>query len=193
MKLAEILLTIRSVSSEYQSLYKNKHPIKLLKNGIKEIVEKQTGQTICIMCLPWSGDMFVSRLDRYQSKSNIWYSDKLNSCWSRFYIAKELVHVLCGNESNFTKDPIIHIESLINGGTLALEIDQDDFMIESQAYRVAIALLLPEYLSEELYALSKTKTNREIAGEFKVPEKLIEFRLSKAGRKLFDSFQNDVH
>lgn len=193
MKLVEILLMVRSVSKEYHTTHADSYPIDLLENGMKGIIEKQTGQEISITCLPWPGSMFAARLDRYESISNIWYSNQLNSCWSRFYIAKELVHILCGDERNFTKNPIRLIDSIINSDILALEADMDDCMMEFQVRNVAISLLLPQHLSKKLYELAATKTNREIAGAFKVPEKLIEFRLSEAGRELFNSFENNVY
>ncbi|KAF3980344.1 MAG: hypothetical protein HFP76_02520 [Methylococcales symbiont of Iophon sp. n. MRB-2018] len=54
-------------------------------------------------------------------------------------------------------------------------------------------MLLPEHLHDKLYELSKNnKTNREIAEEFRVPEKIIEYRLGEKGIDVFDRFKNDV-
>ncbi|SMN02194.1 hypothetical protein SPONL_645 [uncultured Candidatus Thioglobus sp.] len=191
MKLVEVLLAARSVSTDYQKLYNHDCPVGIFDNGIQSIVEKQTDQKISIKCLAWSGSMFAARLDRYGSESHIWYSAQLNSCWSRFYIAKELVHVLCGDTENFTKKPLPLIDSIISG--ISLTEDMEDCKLELQAFYGAIELLLPEHLCGKLYELSKNnKTNREIAEEFYVPEKIIEYRLSEAGRDVFDQFKNDV-
>lgn len=191
MKLVEVLLSARSVSTEYHNIYNHDCPIRIFSNGIQSIVEKQTDQKIVIKCLSWSGAMFAARLDRYDSVSNIWYSEQLNSCWSRFYIAREMVHVLCGDTKNFTKNPLPLIDFIIND--IPLTDDMEDCMLESQSYHGAIELLLPEHLHNKLYELSKNnKTNREIAEKFCVPEKIIEYRLSEAGRHIFDSFKNDA-
>lgn len=191
MKLVEVLLAARSVSTNYQDLYNHDCPVRIFDNGIQSIVEKQTDQKISIKCLAWSGAMFAARLDRYNLSSSIWYSEQLNSCWSRFYIAKELVHVLCGDTKNFTKKPLPLIDSIIND--IPLTEDMEDCMLEIQAFYGAIELLLPEHLHDKLYELSKNnKTNREIAEEFRVPEKIIEYRLGEVGRRIFDAFKNDV-
>ncbi|KAF3978489.1 MAG: hypothetical protein HFP77_01655 [Methylococcales symbiont of Iophon sp. n. MRB-2018] len=127
MKLVEVLLA-RSVSTNYQDIYNYDCPIKIFDNGIQSIVEKQTDQKISIKCLSWPGAMFAARLDRYHSASNIWYSEQLNSCWSRFYIAKELVHVICGDTKNFTKNPLSLIDFIIND--IPLTEDMEDCKLE---------------------------------------------------------------
>lgn len=191
MKLVEVLLAARSVSTDYQNRYNHDYPVKIFENGIQSIVEEQTDQKISIQCLDWPGDMFYARLDRYDLVSKIWYSEKLNSCWSRFFIAKELVHVLCGDTKNFTKKPLNLIDSIIDD--IPLTEEMEDCMIEYQAFYGAIELLLPEHLYDKLYELSKNnKTNREIAKEFRIPEKIIELRLSEERRNAFDSFKNNV-
>jgi Zn-dependent peptidase ImmA (M78 family) len=195
MRLVEVLLATRSVTEAYKSLNPVlTPPIRILDNGkkgIKNIIEEQTSQRINLTCLSWPGHMFAARLDRYQEVSYIRYSDTLNTCWSRFYIAKELTHILCGDEKNHTKDVLSLTDAIING--IELTGDMKDCMLEFQAFYGAIELLLPSFFYDELYQDEKNgKTCREIADKFRIPEKVIAFRLSESKKSLFDDFKNGV-
>lgn len=191
MRLVDVLLAARSVTDEYKSLSPYlTPPIRILDNGIKSIIEKQTSQIINLTCLSWSGSMFAARLDRYKSESYIRYSDTLNICWSRFYIAKELTHILCGDERNYTKDILPLTDAIING--IELTDDMEDCMLEFQAFYGAVELLLPSFLYKDLYQEENGKTHREIAEIFRIPEKVIAFRLSETGKSIFDGFKADV-
>ncbi len=192
MRLVDVLLASRSVTEKYKTLNPIiTPPVKILNDGLKGIIEQQTSQTINVTCLPWSGGMFAARLDRYKSESYIRYSEGLNTCWSRFYIAKELTHILCGDERNFTKDILPLTDAIIND--IELTDDMEDCMLEFQAFYGAIELLLPSYFYDELYQCEKSgNTHREIAEKFRIPEKVIAFRLSESGKSMFDNFKENV-
>lgn len=194
MRLVDVLLATRSVVAEYKSSNPNLiPPIRILDSGnkgIKNIIEKQASQTIELTCLSWPGHMFAARLDRYREVSYIRYSGTLNTCWSRFYIAKELTHILCGNEGNYTKDILSLTDAIIG---IELTGDMEESNLERLAFFGAIELLLPSFFYDELYQDQKSgKTYREIADKFRIPEKVIALRLSESIRPLFDDFRNDV-
>ncbi|ORU90632.1 MAG: hypothetical protein A6F71_06640 [Cycloclasticus sp. symbiont of Poecilosclerida sp. M] len=190
MKIVEVLLAARSITTDYQSQFNHDSPIRIFKDGIQEIVAKQTDHQIQITCLDWPGNMFAARLDRYNDVSKIWYSSTLNTCWSRFFIAKELAHIICGNEQNYTKSLLPLVDSIIHG--IPLTEEMEDCMLEHQAFYGAIELLLPEHLYDDLYTQANAKTNRELAEHFRVPENIIDYRLSEPARKMFNEFKSDV-
>lgn len=193
MKLVEVLIATRSVTTEYKQLYGTCSPISILEKGVKTIVEKQTDQAIEITCLPWPGTMFAARLDRFKDKSNIWYSDQLNTCWSRFYIAKELVHIICGDEKNFTTNIMELMDAIINGvHVISLTEETNGIHLEILAFLGAIEILIPEHLYQELYEMSQHKTEREIAEYYKIPEQIITYRLSDNIKKIFDQFKEET-
>jgi Zn-dependent peptidase ImmA (M78 family) len=188
MRLVDVLLAARSITNEYEKRNYVNSPIQIIENGLKDIIEHQTSQKITISCLPWSGGMFAARLDRYKAASNIRYSESLNTCWSRFYIAKELTHILCGDEKNYTKSILPLTDAIIND--IELTDEMEDCMLEFQAFYGAIELLLPSFLSNKLYELEKNgETYRKIAETFRIPEKVIAFRLSESGKSIFDNFE----
>lgn len=131
MKLVEVLLASRSATQAYQQSYQNAVPVKIFEQGLLSIVAQQTRQKIATMCLDWSGNTFYSRLDRYAAESRIVYSKDLNRCWARFCIAKELSHILCGDDKHFTGNILKLFDVLIDGAPLiSLTDDMDDCMLE---------------------------------------------------------------
>ena len=194
MRILDVLLTTRSVIDEYVKNNSTDEPIKILgSNELKEITAKQTGQNhINVASLNYPASMVSARLDRYKMYSDIWYSSTHNACWSRFYIAKELTHVLCGDESNYTSQPEPLIDALVNGTILTSE--KEDHLLEEQAYWGAMELLIPSHCYDRLYQYENDgMSHRDIAEKFKVPEKIITFRLSSGVRGVFDQFKSEVN
>lgn len=190
MKLIEVLLACRSITTEYHKQHDSSFPVRTTDNGLRDIVERQTNQKISTECLPWPGDMFMARLDRYEAQSNIWYSTTLNTCWARFVIAKELTHIICGDEKNFTTTAKLEtlIETIINDLDMTLTEEMEDCLLEYQAFFGAIELLIPEHLYEELYLDEKKLPHREIAEKYLIPEKMLALRLNKKSRRIFEEF-----
>ncbi len=194
MKIVEVLIATRSVLAEYKDTHSPfETQIEIFKeNCLQTLVSKHTDKEIEIECLSWSGSMFASRMDNKGDTAQIWYSDRLNTCWSRFNIAKELTHILCGNDDNYTKDVTMLISSLIND--IALNTDHDDCMLEWQAYFGAIELLIPTYYYDYLYKLERENyTSREIAEKLSIPESVINFRLQSKIKGIFDDYKNNVN
>lgn len=141
--------------------------------------------------------MIMSYVKIGQSKKiEIFVNAVSNHCWQRFYIFKELIHVLSSNESNVT----IGCEHLIE---VITNLHDDNFksMLQDQAYRVeieatwgAIELLLPKEIVEKEEKIIggwknfSDKSINEIAQKYKIPKVIVRARLTHEYiRDVFDN------
>lgn len=192
MRLADGVLLARDVIQEF--LKKNgtlSLPIPVLgEKGLLSIISNRAMIPITAKCLPWSGQFCFGRLNRYKDRAEILYSSSLNTCWSRFVICKEAIHLLC-DEKSYSADPITLVTALINEipPGISEEIDAERIAIYG-----AMELLVPKEMSKHLYQMEVDKASHyEIAVAFRVPEKIISLRLSPAIKELADRMHNDMH
>ncbi len=150
-------------------------------------VSTQAGVSIKIACLPWNGYYHRGKLQRYSSSEAIIHvAEVCNPCWSRFVIAKELFHILLGNEANYSQDMTILINGLLNVGAFPLDrgLEAEDLAVFG-----ALALLIPPSESSNIQKLkNQGDTDYQIASYYSVPEKIVPLRLTNWLITEFDKF-----
>lgn len=191
IRLADVAVLARDVIAKHKCRFGSiRIPVNVVNSGLLDIVSDVTKLKIELSCLPWQGNMFRGRLQRYSQSAKIWYSTELNVCWSRFVICKEAFHLLCGDEKNYSSDPVTLVNGLLTSTPIGIDGEQD---AEQLAMYGAMELLVPANFDSELYSMEANgKTHYEIAYKFRVPEKIIAFRLSPGVRTTMDTLHNEM-
>lgn len=99
-----------------------------------------------------------------------------NTCYQRLTAAKELVHIILGNQRNSTNslDKIEeNITMMLAGDGFSTDVLTHDYISEHTAYLMAMRLLLPNH--DEFYTKAELLLNggssyKDIAEIYKVPE-----------------------
>lgn len=111
------------------------------------------------------------RLLRYNNRAEIQISDKLNNCWSRYVLAKELSHLIIDKTpDNFTTDAdllVNWIVSGVKGSELAV------IKSEHVAATLAAEILVPYHQSKEELKNSDI-TSYSLAIKYQVPTRIID-------------------
>lgn len=165
-------------------------PIPVLgDSGLLQVISYRAKLPITVRCLQWPGNLCFGRISRYKDKAEILYSSALNSCWGRFVICKEAIHLLSGEE-HYSTDLVSVVNGLINEIPPVIDSEID---AEWTAIYGAMELLIPKEMSSNLYQMEKDgSTQYEIAYRFRVPEKIISLRLSPDIRAMVDGVQKDL-
>ena len=190
----DVFLLAHAVINSHKDKYGDlKAPIQVKgADGLLATISEQVDAKIIDECLPWPGRSIKASFQYYEADkiAKIFYSTSLNACWSRFAICKEAMHLLCGRNSNQTKDPESLIKNLISGTPVGIN---DEIDIEILAIHGAIELLLPTDFVEDIYQKSADgMSDYEIALDYRVPEDLISFRLSPAGRDFYEKINKQL-
>ncbi|CAA0097724.1 Uncharacterised protein [BD1-7 clade bacterium] len=129
-----------------------------------------------------------SFLFHYQATAVIFVDkENLNFCHRRFYVAKELVHTLLlehiPKSATVTPDQVTQLISDLLHDTTPIKNDVLSRQVEEAAYYGAIELLIPKELITEnmlkIYSSNPSEITGRLAEQFKVPLRIIEFRLSR--------------
>jgi Zn-dependent peptidase ImmA (M78 family) len=131
-----------------------------------------------IMRLDYRQQFILGRFHRYADEAEVWISNNLNTCWSRYIAAKELSHLLVDKSTdamttnvNRTLDWVLKMDMNTN--------IHDSLDSEHIAAQFAIELLVPYHLSKE-FLDDDGMSSYEIAAHFSVPERIIDaIRLPK--------------
>lgn len=182
MNYAEIAVLAKSISTDYFN--NNNYPIiKVLSSNTsdKSIVGyinqlHDSGLNIEVFKLDYQQRFINGRLQRYiDNRVLVCVSDKLNTCWSRYVVTKELTHLIIDkNNESFTTNVDMLVNWIIDG--LNVTIDKP---IESEhvAAHLAAEILIPYSSSQELLKNSAISTY-DIALRYSVPKKIVElFRI----------------
>jgi len=117
------------------------------------------------------------------------YSRDHNLCWSRFYVVKELAHLLCSTEpehqTSNPNDLSSLLEELLSG---KLIVDSDpQAQADKVAYALAVSLLIPDEWVDDLRhkraqliendKIIEGQEINELAKYLLVPERILEIRL----------------
>jgi len=100
-----------------------------------------------------------------------------NTCYQRLIAAKELVHIILGNQRNSTNslDKIEeNITMMLAGDGISTDALTHDYISEHTAYLMAMRLLLPthdDFYKRGELLLNNGSSYKEIAAIYKVPEK----------------------
>jgi Zn-dependent peptidase ImmA (M78 family) len=146
--------------------------------GIAQSVEDIVGLPIHIKRVSGElGDVLNGYMLRYEDKVTIAYASRLNLCWSRYVMCKELAHVFLGRTSNYTSTSERAIQLLTELFNDAPMVGAKDYMVEIAAFYAATELLLPLEFSPDIREMKELgRSNLEIATSYRVPAKLIAFR-----------------
>lgn len=152
---------------------------------------------------PFSADFdpILATLLRYDNKAKIFIAERENFCRQRFFIAKELCHLLMdnGEEDRFvhhTKDIIKLLSDLLLDEGIPPQETYPAYSSEMFAYWGACELLLPPEFTEkadEILTSGASNSLHQTALHFRVPKALVEQRfLNTKTRSLFDE-AHDKH
>lgn len=119
-----------------------------------------------------------------------------NHCWKRYFICKEIIHVIASKKENatlgFARINEV-IEHLLAQNLLPSSLSDPAYAIEIDAEFGAIELLLPKELVEQCDILADRRGGysdqliAEIASKYKVPALIVKVRLTNdAFRKAFN-------
>lgn len=142
------------------------------------------------------GEEVNAFIARYEKACFIWVSLQANHCYKRYYICKELIHVLTFEDGNrfadYTSDQVTRlIRGLLSKGLKVGESYSDSIKMEYAAYLGAIELLMPTYRMPEYieyieavkdYAENELKIRdfnpyAELAKRIEVPEFIVTARM----------------
>lgn len=139
--------------------------------------------------LPESVNAYILRYEK-PNRARIVYSSTLNLCWSRLLICKEASHIFLADENNKTStadDAIKLIGNLLND----VNPNSPELKVEEDAYYAAIELMLPQQHIAAVQEMSENGlSNLDIAKSFKIPERIIEFRLNPDINTLYEHAYN---
>ena len=120
----------------------------------------------------------------------IFVNSSSNFCWQRYYICKEIIHIIASTKENSTLG-YDNINAVIEGIQLK-EFSQapaPDVQIEHEANLGAVELLMPKEMIETEDASHPNGYNdldiQEIAYRYKVPKMLVKWRLTKSEVRTF--------
>lgn len=108
-----------------------------------------------------------------------------NTCWTRFFVCKELSQMLLHKPENTTSTTEDAQELISN---LACEVwDKDNIQVvaDKAAEFAAIEFLLPSVVADKLLKLRRRFSNMQFAKKMLIPEKIIDWRLSEKGQEYF--------
>lgn len=118
----------------------------------------------------WDPRSIFALLLRYDGAAEIRVSNRLNRCWTRFSVAKELCHLLVDDLIEYrTADPVELAMDLISGRRTTMP-----GISETRAEYGAIELLLPWHTRPEIAKMvSDGASTYQIAYRYRVPEKYV--------------------
>lgn len=188
MNIEDILKKIQPIKEQHVALGDTDIPIEV--SAYATIASKKTGLEIKYKSCSWSWDSIKGSLLRYEDRAVISYSHKLNPCWTRFVITKELCHLMFDDEASFTGD----VEKLVSDLVLCNLVKDAESVDEAglSEYVMIIAaleLLVPINLRREAYDwfMEGSHTTYQIAHIFRVPERYIQLAFSDAYRNNVDT------
>jgi Zn-dependent peptidase ImmA (M78 family) len=189
MEFEQITKIVKEIHSKISIDYSNFIPLKVisktnndLKTHIAQYVETNTGYKIDISIedLDFLNQnvygiykKFKVNLNTYRVKILL-NNNRGNSCWERFVATKELSHILLDDNNNtWTNDILTLISELLDDETPFLKSEiAPDVQTEYTSIIFAMELLVPFEYNNVL--LDTTKTSKEIASVFMIPEKFID-------------------
>ncbi len=162
-------------------------PSNLLnQNNLVKLFESKFDTKITVIHIQYQS--FVQAYIKSYEKEHKIIITQHNPCLNRFYICKELSQMLIYRPDNSTctsQDVEVLFSCLING---MLDNENPQISADFVAYLIAIEFLLPSAIIPELLKLQGGGFNNNlIAKKMIVPEKIVDFRLSDKGCKMFDN------
>ena len=156
--------------------------IPLPKDNLQYAVEQTYGVSIGSIMVPLKSNRLRGAIELYQERATIYMDDNLNPAWQRYVFAKELGHIILGNQDFHTDDPISVIEGVIvdESGLGGDNIPPADVQSEVLTKLAAIELLFPFEFRQK--CCDDIKDEKEsifaISRYFGIPEHLVEFALT---------------
>lgn len=127
---------------------------------------------------------------RYKTRALIHYSDKLNGCWSRFVICKELAHLLADTPAQFAADPIDQLQQA-QQSSFPLRSRHDTLNSEEYAFVLAAEYML-SWPHRPRLADATRPSNYKVALRFRMPEKIVEWWYSSGYAALSEGMNDDL-
>lgn len=178
MRLVDVCIVVRELYNRFVfPRGGNAFPIAIAKDivpAVQEIMKRDGAPfTIKRSQKSWPAVTLNAMLVRHQSKATIYYSARLNLCWRRFIVAKELTHLLIDKEEgHFTKDIVALGASLLTGAPV--DGCNGEWDSERLAVAGAIELLLPLHFRSDIEAMALAgESDLKIATKFRLPEMFV--------------------
>lgn len=162
-------------------------PQNSLKNIIKDHSKQRleiTIKSLDFLSLQCYGiyEKYRISLDSYKIKILL-NSNRGNTCWERYVVAKELSHILIGEESTTWTTDIIQLISELLDGSGFLESSIKD-IIETEYVSLVLAMELLVPYCHNNFVIDSSRTSKDVAELFMVPEKIIDFMRKKSYQDL---------
>lgn len=145
--------------------------------SLAQVVANETGREIQVVKVKSETDIY-SQVFIYESKAVIELAPWMNTCWNRFSIAKELVHVwLAGNECLVKSDVDESLMLRLARDSRYVFASTDQALDgETAGIYGAIEFLLPWSIRKEIsdQRHDNNKTNFQIAEKYLVPMVIID-------------------
>lgn len=124
------------------------------------------------------------------NKHVIFVNANSNYCWKRFYVCKELIHILASSKSNATKTDTEAISLLTQLISSVPTFSDDAARIESAAFFGAMELLLSKEMVLSILNNNNGQVNIEdVSQQYRLPKLVVEARFSD---NVVDIF-NDIY
>ena len=204
MEFEQIAKIVEEIHSKISIDYLNFTPLKVvsktnndLKTHIAQYIKTTTGNRIDISVedLDFLNQniygiyrKFKVNLTTYRVKILL-NNSRGNTCWERFVATKELSHILSDDNTNtWTSNILTLISELLDGTPFLKSEIAPDVKTEFTSLIIAMELLVPFKCNSIL--LDSTKTSKEIASVFMIPEKVIDIMKKPNYQKLRTSAYN---
>jgi Zn-dependent peptidase ImmA (M78 family) len=153
-------------------IIKSDSSIKTYHSYITQTLKFKGIDSINMYLLDYRQKHILGRYQKYRNSIDIWVSNSLSNCWTRYVTTKELSHLIVDTkETSLTVDIHTTILWMLQDGMNKGVNDALDS--EHIAAQLAIEVLLPYKLTQHLLR-DNTVSNIEIANRFKVPLRIIE-------------------
>lgn len=124
------------------------------------------------------------------NKHVIFVNANSNYCWKRFYVCKELIHILASSKSNTTKTHTEVISLLTQLVSSVPTFSDDAARIENAAYFGAMELLLSKEMVISILNANNGQVNIEdVSQQYRLPKLVVQARFSD---NVVDIF-NDIY
>ena len=186
MKYNEVVLLI--VDFMKNNNIKEDYPMPVNEVLIREMgnyLGYTKGKSIRVVPIDTSNNLILGKLRHFTNRVDIAINEKLNNCWKRFVITKELSHLLMSKNSEGITE---NMETLIDGLFSHSFGTSDDISHEKLALYMAFEYLMPYNISKDI--LNSDKSDLEIARLFSIPENVVKaFRNKEFLNKREDSYK----
>lgn len=170
------------VLTDLRKRYKGEFMATAVLPTLKKITQEKIGRPIFIHEMNEGGDApFYGYVENNKDNAVIKIKPKLNICWKRFTVAKELLHLYADTCND---SPSATAELLVKAARESRDVivhDNTELDDETSAFYMALEVLIPWDLREQFNELRNLGATRyQIAKVFMLPEPFVDHFISSS-------------